>query len=267
MNYPTTLTAQNAFAIAQISDLHLSAHSPTNTDKFLAVLGLAQRHNPDLLLLTGDLVNDGDTALYDWLFDTLHDTSIPFLCLAGNHDTTHETNHHLPFHQRQFLPIKADNRLINHHRLIIKMPDTAWQILTVNSAVGGQIYGNISDDGLAFLTHYLKNPTPTIIAMHHHPLPVGSAWIDELMLANHDEFWQIVHPCSHVRAVLSGHVHQSYAFDIPKMTNCTFYATPATARQFLPFNDHFALDTMTDGFRLIVLNDDDTLITQVLRLP
>ena len=44
----------DTFTIAQISDLHLSAHEPAHSDKFLAVLKLALEHKPDLLLLTGD---------------------------------------------------------------------------------------------------------------------------------------------------------------------------------------------------------------------
>lgn len=77
MTYPTHLSAPSDFIIAQISDLHLSTHVPTNTDKFLKVLDFALTFKPNLLLLTGDLVNDGHLPLYDWLFAALDKTNTP----------------------------------------------------------------------------------------------------------------------------------------------------------------------------------------------
>lgn len=263
--YPSYLHTADTFVIAQISDLHLSNHDSASFDKFLAVLNLALKHHPNLLLLTGDLVNDGKTDIYDWLFDILKNTQIPFLCLAGNHDVTHEIGHDLPFNQRTFLPISADARLIQTHRLVIKFASHQWQLLAVNSALSGQIYGVLTDDVLSFLNTYLTDDTPTIIALHHHPTPVGSAWIDEYMLTNHHQFWQIIHP--QVRAVLSGHVHQAHTITPSNMANCTVYTTPATVRQFLPFNSDFALDTMASGFRLLCLHDDQNISSQVVRLP
>lgn len=268
MNYPDHLSTQKStFGIAHLSDLHLSRHHLEHQEHFLAVLQMSLTTAPDLLLLTGDLVNDGLTADYDWLFHVLDKTNVPYLCLAGNHDVSVEHGHDLPFQWRTLSPITKDKRLIEHHRLHIAMPNLDWQLLAINSAVSGQSYGQIDKDGLNFLNNHLKTPTPTLIATHHHPLPVGSAWIDELMLKNADEFWQIVRPHHEVRAILSGHVHQAHAIDVPMMTDCTFYTTPATARQFLPFNDDFALDTMSGGFRLITLGDDGTLTTCIIRLP
>lgn len=263
--YPTCLHATHSFTIAQISDLHLSDHNSTSFDKFLAVLALAQSHAPDLLLLTGDLVNDGVVRIYDWLFHQLNSANIPFLCLAGNHDLTHELGSDLPFYKRIFLPINADGRLINTHRLVIEFPTCQWQLLAVNSAVNGQIYGKLCNDTLSFLNAHLTGNLPTIIALHHHVIPVGSAWIDKHILVNRHEFWQLITP--QVRAILSGHVHQDFAITPPQQPNCTVYTTPATARQFLPFNDDFALDTMASGFRLLCLHNDQTISSQVIRLP
>ncbi|MDO4450930.1 MAG: metallophosphoesterase [Moraxella sp.] len=261
MNYPTHLSAPSDFIIAQISDLHLSKHDEHSFDKFLSVLDLALNHKPNLLLLTGDLVNDGVGEIYDWLFDVLKNTNIPFLCLAGNHDVTHEIGHDLPFDERQFLPIPADERLIDTHRLIIELPHVCWQLLAVNSAVGGQIYGQISEQGLAFLQTHLNNNHPTLIALHHHPTPVGSAWIDEYKLCNGDEFWQM--PCHTPTHVLCGHVHQAHA--LPH-AHGVLYTCPATSRQFTPHQDKFGIDTLASGFRLVRLHDNGKLDTQIYRL-
>lgn len=274
MNCPNHLSVSSDFIIAQISDLHLSTHVFDNTDKFLKVLDFALTFKPNLLLFTGDLVNDGSLPLYDWLFDTLDKTNIPYLCLAGNHDVTHEMGHDLPFDKRIFTPIAKDNRLIDTHRLIIGLPYATWQLLAVNSAIGGHICGRLDDDKLAFLGTHLNHAIPTLIAMHHHPTPVGSAWIDKHILQNGDAFWATLAHAKHINQatyatdtanhphILSGHVHQAH---ILRQNGGTLYTCPATSYQFAPYQDEFSIDDMASGFRLITL-DNDHLITNIKRL-
>ncbi|WP_066801063.1 metallophosphoesterase [Moraxella oblonga] len=263
ITYPTYLSAPHDFIIAQISDLHLSKHDEHSFDKFLSVLDLALTHKPNLLLLTGDLVNDGVGEIYDWLFDVLKNTNIPFLCLAGNHDVTHEIGHDLPFDERTFLPIPADERLIKNHRLLIELPHTTWQILAVNSAVNGQIYGQLDDKNLDFLKTNVAHNLPTLIALHHHPTSVGSAWIDAHILKNHDKFWQVLAHTLHPPHIICGHVHQAH---ILPNTHGTLYTCPATSRQFTPHQDKFGIDTLASGFRLVRLHDNGKLDTQIYRL-
>lgn len=264
ISYSDTLHSnKDSFAIAQISDLHLSEHDPKSFERFLAVLDLTLTHQPDLLLLTGDLVNDGVSKIYDWLFTILKNTSTPFLCLAGNHDVTQEIGHDLPFDERTFHPIAKDERLIDTHRLVIQMPHATWQILAVNSAVNGQIYGRLDGESLDFLKTNLSHQLPTLIAMHHHPHPVHSAWIDEYMLQNHTDFWQVVSNFNNIHAIVCGHVHQAHTINIH---NHSLLTCPATSRQFLPNHDDFAIDEQPAGFRLIALHDDHTLDTQIHRI-
>lgn len=263
MTYPTHLSTATPFVIAQISDLHLSPHTPSYRETFLAVLALAQNYAPDLLLLTGDLVNDGDKDGYDWLFDVLQKTGTPFLCLAGNHDVTHELGADLPFEQRTFLPTPADPRLIDTHRLSLDVQGTRWQLLAVNSAVNGQIYGRLDDDKLTFLKNHLTKSLPTLIALHHHPHPVGSAWIDEYRLKNADEFWRTLATFDNAKAILCGHVHQTHSLMVQGVALST---CPATSRQFAPHRDEFAIDDIAAGFRLIQICNKKTLVTCVKRV-
>lgn len=261
MHTRTLHSDKDTVYIAQLSDLHLS--NQASFEQFLQVLHLAMTHTPDLLLLTGDLVNDGKKEHYDWLFDTLDQTGIPFLCMAGNHDVTVEIGHELPFEQRSFLAILADDRLPPCQQLMIQMPHATWQILTVNSAVCGQIYGELSADGLWFLQQHLQNATPTLIAMHHHPHPVHSAWIDEYMLQNHADFWQLASNFNNIHAIICGHVHQAHTINTH---NHSLLTCPATSRQFLPNHDDFAIDEQPAGFRLVALHNDHTLDTWVHRI-
>lgn len=265
--YPTTLTtAHDVCTIAQISDLHLMGKIGTHDSyrQFLAVLQLAMIDQPDLLILTGDLVNDGNSHAYDWLFAQLQDAKTPFLCLAGNHDVIHEIGSFLPFEQRIHLPITPDQRLIGTHRL--QLDKQNWQILSLNTALMGRDDGQICQTHLAWLDDTLtQHQQSTLIALHHHPVAVGSAWIDRLILQNADEFWQIINRHPHASHIICGHVHQAQQIIAPTNHHCTVLTCPATARQFLPFADDFALDKLTAGLRLLQIGQN-RLTSNIKRL-
>lgn len=266
-----------AFRIAQLSDLHLTGDfTQTKQDpsvrQFLACLGLALSYQPDCLLLTGDLINNGDKDGYAWLFDTLTQTGVPFVCLAGNHDVTFELGYELPYEQRQFFPIAKDERLIDH--ACFELPNH-FQLICLNSAVSGKEFGRLSTDTLTWLETTLSQTSHcTIIALHHPPINIGSAWIDALRLQNGDELFAILQNHPHAHTLLTGHVHQAHTLS---HANVQILTAPAVSRQFLPFSDTFALDddptTGQAGFRLIDLSDTapfDTasyLDSQVIRLP
>ncbi|MDO4894947.1 metallophosphoesterase [Moraxella sp.] len=259
----------STFHIAQISDLHLTdtAFDNPTVQNFQAVLALALASQPDLILLTGDLVNDGNSTIYDWLFGQLHQTSIPFFAIAGNHDVTHEIGVHLPFEQRWHLPITADDRLRHCQQLLIGDTTPYWQILLLDSSVLGQGHGHLDAQALAWLDRTLANQyAPAIIVLHHHPVAVGSAWIDALMLDNAHEFWQVIDQHPHAQHIICGHAHQAHTITAPTRHPCTVLTCPATARQFLPFSDTFCLDTQTSGFRWICLDTTQTLKSYIKRL-
>lgn len=246
--------------IAQLSDLHLKGKvgKDDSYQMFLSCLDLACQYRPTLLVLTGDLVNNGQKQGYDWLCQTLHQTGIRYVLMAGNHDVTYEHNSHLPFHLRHFSPLVADDRLSDCTCLEIG----AYQLLCLNSAVSGQTHGHLSDKSLAWLRHALSSKKPTLIALHHHPLPVNSLWIDAYQLKNAQAFWQTLAPFRHIRAIICGHVHQAHTlhrFGTP------LYTAPAVSRQFAPFCDDFTLHGLPSGIRLFWLGERQ-IDSKVVRL-
>lgn len=271
MTYPITALSSrtDTLNICQISDLHLTGkigHAPSY-QRFLAVLKLTTFHHPkpDLLLLTGDLVNDGNRDAYDWLFDTLDRTDIPYLAIAGNHDVTHEIGTSLPYPQRLHIPINPDARLLDRHAVMLNFADTAWQLLLINSAVNGETHGALPKPTLDWLDQQLtQNPAPTIIAMHHHPLPVRSAWIDAYVLDNQDDFWQIIKKHPHAHTVLCGHVHQVHTIHPLADHPVQLLTCLSTDRQFAPFCDEFRLDDAPAGCRMIHISNNHTLSSYII---
>ncbi|SIR95810.1 Icc protein [Moraxella cuniculi DSM 21768] len=254
--------------LVQLSDLHLtgSIGKSPSYQSTLQALEAVVKLQPQLILLTGDLVNDGNSDAYDWLFLQLKNTGIAHFAIAGNHDVTHEIGTGLPYHQRLHLPLTADKRLLDCHRLALD--DINWQILLLNSSLAGCTHGALSQDTLAWLQSSLaQHPMPTIIALHHHPQAVGSAWIDAYMLSNHQAFWQIIEQHPHVHTIVCGHVHQVHQLHPLKNHRVQLLSCPSTDRQFLPFAHDFTIDkTASAGFRVIHIDSTSRLVSYIKSL-
>ncbi len=102
-----------------------------------------------------------------------------------------------------------------------------------------------------------------LIFMHHQPIPVGSRWLDHLMLTNADEFWNAISPYHNVCAVICGHVHQECQ---KKRGDILFYSTPSTCFQFKPNSDPFAVEKAMPGYRSIEIFHDGSFKTEVHRV-
>ena len=49
-----------------------------------------------------------------------------------------------------------------------------------------------------------------MVCLHHHPVPMSSRWLDRVGLTNAAEFLHAIDAHRNVRAIVWGHVHQSY---------------------------------------------------------
>nr|CAA27241.1 unnamed protein product [Synechococcus elongatus PCC 6301] len=79
-------------SIAQITDLHLlvdpqaALRGCVTTPRAAAVFANLKQRSPDLLLLSGDLSEDGSPASYERLRDWVEELGCPAIAIAGNHD-------------------------------------------------------------------------------------------------------------------------------------------------------------------------------------
>ena len=118
---------------------------------------------------------------------------------------------------------------------------------------------------MAQLTILLEQLTErhVIIACHHHPFAMESAWIDQHKLKNSSDLLETIRPFSNIKAIICGHVHQD---SINRWQDIQFLSTPSTCIQFKPKSDKFALDEKHPGYRYICLKANGELETQVYRL-
>ncbi|MCA1991172.1 MAG: 3',5'-cyclic-AMP phosphodiesterase [Coleofasciculus sp. S288] len=244
--------------IAQVTDIHLFANPskdllglPT-VKSFHTVLEHLQEllPQPDLLLLTGDLSQDGKLKSYECLQNWLTPLGIPTYWLPGNHDQP--TVMEQVLNQAPIFPQKS-------------FQAGGWQFLLLNSAVCGCVHGHLSPESLDWLDCQLQRTgeQPTLISLHHPPLLVNSKWLDRSTLQNSEELLKVIDRYPQVRLVVFGHIHQELE---RKRRGVRYLGTPSTCIQFMPESTEFGLDTSDPGFRLINLYPDGTFKTRVERV-
>ena len=246
--------------LLHISDSHLHATADsrmrgvTTYATFLSVLEHAQRDRRwpvDAILATGDIVQDESRAGYERFRAAMEPLGVPVLSVPGTHDDPNLMSEILTSGAFQ---LGGELRL------------GPWSIIMLSTFLAGEDAGGLGPARLQGLRQALAvhEGQHVLIAMHHHPLPMGSTWLDGVALRDGAAFWQIVDQHPAVRGVLCGHVHQ--AADRNR-NNVRFMSTPSTCAQFLPNSEFFALDERPPGMRWLELHADGTIETEVTWAP
>lgn len=244
--------------VLQFTDTHLLGDRQArllglNTHESLTlVLQQAQhRHRQaDLVLVTGDLVHGGLASGYVQLQEVFRSFDVPVLLLPGNHDEAR---------QLRETTIAGPARLVSH---VLR---GGWQIVLLDSTIPGSDGGRLAASELALLERHLSaaSGVPALVCLHHQPVPMGSDWLDGMVLENAGEFFAILDRHPQVRGVLWGHVHQEYD---AMRHGVRLLATPSTCFQFKPRSSDFSLDSLAPGYRWLELHADGRIDSGVERL-
>lgn len=215
--------------IAHISDLHLVATPPGGLIRADAVARaqalladiMAFRPAVDLVVITGDNVNDGRAEEYRLLADLLADLTIPFVILPGNHDER-------PLFRTTFpgLPYAAEDRLYYEHR------QGHVRVLALDSHVPGAIHGALDAPQLDWLDQRLAEgfAGTTLVAIHHPPCTSHMGKIDgNILNIGADRLGAILGTQPRPVAVLCGHHHRPIT---ALWQGSIIFAAPSTAFQF-----------------------------------
>jgi Icc protein len=239
--------------ILQITDPHLYGNAGgslrgVETDSSLRDVlddAFARQAEYAAILVTGDLVQD-DPSGYLRFKSIFAGLQAPVLCLPGNHDEPAAMRASLAQHPFRYC---GDHTI------------GAWQFVMLDSFDPGHVGGRLSFDELTRLDAVLaRSSAHTLVCLHHHPVAMGSRWLDGIGLANADDFWRVIDAHAHVRAVAWGHVHQAYDGE---RGGIRLLATPSTCAQFLPHSDRYAIDGSPPAYRRLALHDDGRIDSEV----
>ncbi len=238
--------------ILHITDPHLFARADrklrgVTTDESLRnVLEEALNRYPDYaaVLVTGDIVQD-DPGGYARFRQALGHLQRPVLCIPGNHDSLDAMRSELsaaPFYCCGATQIAR------------------WTFIMLDSLEAGYVGGRLAAPELERLERELERARDqhVMIGIHHHPVVMGSEWLDTIGLANKEQFWEIIDAHPQVRSVVWGHVHQEYTGE---RGSVRLFATPSTGAQFRPGSVEFALDTRPPAYRSFTLYADGRIDT------
>lgn len=155
---------------------------------------------PDAVLITGDLTNDGDEQVYAAFAAIVGRLRAPFFVLTGNHD---------------------DRELIRQRFGVGYLPDSgplcyridrfALRLIALDTLVPGKPWGRLGPEQLAWLDARLAElpDAPTLVALHHPPFRTGIGHLDRSMLRDADALAAVIGRHPQVERVVCGHVHRS----------------------------------------------------------
>lgn len=214
-------------------------------------LALANRGVPDFYLITGDLSQDETEESYNRLSVALSNAGAPCFFLPGNHDRRKEMTRGLIHEKSHF---DACRQIIRGN----------WQIVLLDSQIEGEVGGRLDKCELDFLKNCLEEHPDlhTLVCLHHHPVPMGAKWLDQIGVENGKEFLAFVDNYPSVKAILWGHVHQEFN---GRHNQKLLMATPSTCVQFKAASDDFGVDAVPPGYRWLELDPDGTIRSGVVR--
>jgi 3',5'-cyclic AMP phosphodiesterase CpdA len=218
--------------IAQFSDLHIKpegrlAYGKVDTADYLhrAIAHLnSLPQKPDVLVMTGDLVDAGSVQEYERLRGLLQTVDIPWLMIPGNHDD--RDNMRAVFDQHPWIEPEGFWQFATDH--------PAWpvRILGLDTVKPGESGGMLCDQRLRWLDDTLsEHPAqPTLVIMHHPPFVTGIGHMDEIGLDNAEALADILREHPQVELVTCGHLHRCIRSQIGSRAVMTAPSTAHTVQ-------------------------------------
>lgn len=195
--------------IAHISDPHIKApgklaYGRVDTAAMLAdcvraIGGLTP--SPDLILVTGDLVDFGLAEEYAHLKRILKPLRPRLIAIPGNHDGRDVMR--AAFADEGYLPAEGFLQFV--------IEDLPFRLVGLDTVIPGEGGGELCAERLVWLDKTLssKPDAPTLVMMHHPPFLTGIGHMDRIGLAGRDGFADVMARHPQVRLILCGHLHRT----------------------------------------------------------
>lgn len=227
--------------IIQISDLHIGAENEDTSGidvrkNFLNFIDVLPSHQPDMLVITGDLCfQTGQADIYRWIQKQLDKLGFPVWIISGNHDdsTLLAQNHHLEAH-------------LKNGELFYRVDLDDYSFIFLNTAPGA-----CSAAQYHWLETQLQkaNRTP-VIFMHHPPAYAGVPFMDNnYPFREMEKMQEILCAYPGNLNIFCGHYHSERTVCYK---NLAIHIAPSTFFQIDHRFEDFKIKNSPPGFREIV---------------
>ena len=184
--------------IVQLSDIHVGAQF--RADIFEKVIEEVNSLNPDAVVITGDLTNEGLKEQYEKCKTLISKINVKkIIAVSGNHD--YRNTGYLHF--KKYFPFQTINELSDDVVLV-----------TLGTARPDRDEGEVGYRQISWLERTMKkyqNKT-TILAMHHHLIGIPDTGSDRLTIIDAGDVLRATLD-SNVNLVLCGHKHRPWLWD------------------------------------------------------
>lgn len=155
---------------------------------------------PDVAIVTGDLVDHGTAAEYDYLRQLLAPLRMPVFVIAGNHDARG------PLREA----FAADGYFPADGFLQYTFEDYPLRLVALETLVPGEGGGMLCEERLSWLDGALRAAPnrPALVMMHHPPFSTGIAYMDGMGLKNTVALAEIVARHPQIERIACGHLHR-----------------------------------------------------------
>lgn len=212
--------------IAQLSDPHVRARgvlyqdvADSNAHFADAIASLhALDPRPDLVLLSGDLVDTGTAAEYANLRALLDRLAIPSLVIPGNHDDREAFR--AAFGDRGELPRSGPmHYAAGAHGAV--------RIVALDVTLPGRHHGAVDEAAAQWLDATLaQEPArPTVVVMHQPPFDTGVPYLDLYACHGGERLAAVVSRHRQVERIVCGHVHRFMVLRFAGTLLCTAPST------------------------------------------
>ncbi|WP_461538199.1 phosphodiesterase [Spongorhabdus nitratireducens] len=196
--------------IAQLTDTHIKpdgrpAYGRVDT---LSCLKASINHintlqpAPDVVLVSGDLVDLGTAEEYTLIRSLLDELQMPWMAVPGNHDNREEMQS--SFGDCDWMPESAP--FIQY-----AIDDYPLRLIGLDSLKPNSGGGQICSERCDWLDQTLAQQPDkdTLLFIHHPPFNTGIRHMDQIGLEGSDHLAEVVQRHPQVKMLLCGHVHRS----------------------------------------------------------
>lgn len=230
--------------IGQISDLHIGNDNELVQgidvrSNFKIALKAMEKEELDLLVLSGDLSDNGEIEAYQFVADQMNTYKKPWCFISGNHDNINKMN--------QIFNIEPD---LKNGEYYYKKEILNHTIFFLDSSTN-----YISPEQLEwFKTEAKKEKKEFLLFIHHPPCIAGHRFMDaKYALQNIDEVQQLLNQFEKLQYIFSGHYHSTL---MAEFGNKKVFVCPSTQMIIDEFTPYFCLNSTRPSWRIIEWGDN-----------